>query len=45
LTNTPAIERYPLFSADGSRVLFESRAEDPNFPRRTLSVVASVPLK
>jgi hypothetical protein len=45
LTNTPAIERYPLVSGDGSRVLFESRAEDPNFQRRTLSAIASVPLK
>jgi hypothetical protein len=45
LTNTAAIERYPLFSADGSRVLFESRAEDPNFPKRTLSVIGSVPLR
>ena len=45
LTNSAFIERYPLFSADGSRVLFESRAEDPNFPKRTLSVIASVSLE
>jgi hypothetical protein len=45
LTNTAPIERYPLFSADGARVLFESRAEDPNYPRRTLSVIGSVSLR
>jgi hypothetical protein len=45
LTKNPFIERYPLFSADGSRVAFESRDRDPNFPARGVSVVASVPVR
>lgn len=42
LTKTPFDERAPYFSPDGKRVYFESRAPDPNVPRRTVSSVASV---
>lgn len=45
LTNNPALERYPLFSSDDARVAFESRAQDPNFPRRTLSAIGTVPVR
>jgi hypothetical protein len=42
LTENPFEERYPLFSADGKLVYFESLAQDPNFRRRQVSVIASV---
>lgn len=42
LTKTPFQERAPRFSPDGRLVYFESRAEDPNIPRRNVSSVASI---
>lgn len=42
LTANPFLERSPRFSPDGKRVWFESLDRDPNFPRRQLSLVASV---
>jgi hypothetical protein len=46
LTKNPYQERYPEFSADGSRIYFESHDEDPAFPgHRYLSVIASVPAR
>ena len=42
LTRTPFEERAPRFSPDGKRVYFESRADDPNIPRRNVSSVASI---
>lgn len=45
LTKNPFIERYPVFSSDGSRVAFESRGRDPNFSSRSVSVIASVPVR
>jgi hypothetical protein len=42
LTNSADVERYPLFSADDASVVFESRAADPVFTKRTTSVIASV---
>ncbi|UQA60976.1 TolB family protein [Polyangium aurulentum] len=41
LTDNPWLERYPVFSPDGARVYFESLGEDPNYPRRGNSLVAS----
>lgn len=43
LTRNPERDRYPAFSADGRRVFFESLGDDPNFPKRRHSFVASVP--
>lgn len=45
LTKNAFVERYPIFSADGSRVAFETRDRDPNFPSRGVSLVASVPVR
>ena len=42
LTKNDFEERYPLFSHDGKTVYFESLAQDPNFRRRQVAVVASV---
>ncbi len=42
LTQNEFEERYPIFSFDGKTVYFESLAQDPNFRRRQVSVVASV---
>jgi Tol biopolymer transport system component len=42
LTDNEHVEVYPAFSADGKTVYFESRAQDPNYERREVSVVASV---
>ncbi len=44
LTKNSFVERYPLFSADGKRIAFESRDRDPNFSSRSVSVIASVTL-
>lgn len=44
LTQNRVRDRYPRFSADGTRIWFETLDEDPNFPRaRTVVVLASVP--
>ncbi len=44
LTDNDERDRYPQFSADGSRIYFESLSDDPNFPRdRDVSRIASVP--
>jgi Tol biopolymer transport system component len=45
LTKNAFVERYPIFSADGARVAFETRDRDPNFPSRGVSLVASVPVR
>lgn len=46
LTDNDVRDRYPQFSADGSRIFFEQVADDPNFPRRrSVKVVASVPAR
>lgn len=42
LTANPSLERSPRFSPDGKRVWFESLDRDPSFPRRQLSLIASV---
>jgi len=43
VTNTPFSERFPAFGADGARLYFEMRAEDPVFTgRRELIRIASV---
>ncbi len=42
LTENEYEERYPMFSADGKTVYFESLGQDPNFRRRQVAVVASV---
>jgi len=43
LTRNRVRDRYPVFSADGKRVFYESLDSDPSFPRsRTVSVIASV---
>ncbi|MCA9527513.1 MAG: PD40 domain-containing protein [Myxococcales bacterium] len=43
LTDNPHDDRYPHFSHDGQRIFFESRGDDPNFPRkRNISFIASV---
>jgi hypothetical protein len=44
LTKNSFSDRYPIFSADGKRIAFESRDRDPNFSRRSLAVIASVPV-
>jgi hypothetical protein len=44
LTENKIRDRYPWFSADGSRIWYESLSDDPNFPtKRTISVLTSVP--
>lgn len=43
LTKNPERDRYPAFSADGSRIFFETLGDDPNFTDRRHSFVASVP--
>ncbi len=43
LTKNPTRDRYPFFAADGGRIFFEALGDDPNFPRRRHSFVASVP--
>jgi len=42
MTNNQRRDRYPYFSADGSRIYFEALGDDPNFKRRKVSAVASV---
>ncbi|MDI1430695.1 PD40 domain-containing protein [Polyangium sorediatum] len=44
-TQNPWKERYPLFSEDGSRIYFESTSDDPNYERRTMSLIGSVAVK
>jgi hypothetical protein len=41
LTENPWLERYPVFSADGTRLYFESIDDDPNYARRTDYLIAS----
>ena len=43
LTKNPERAHYPAFSGDGERVFVESLGDDPNFPKRRHSFVASVP--
>ncbi|MFN3198088.1 MAG: TolB family protein [Bradymonadia bacterium] len=43
LTDNSFRDRYPHFGADGSRIYFESLDRDPNFRRRGVSVISSVP--
>jgi hypothetical protein len=44
LTQNRVRDRYPRFSADGTRIWFETLDDDPNFPRaRNVVVLASVP--
>ncbi|MDI1446064.1 hypothetical protein [Polyangium sp. 6x1] len=45
LTKNPWKERYPLFSEDGTRIYFESTSDDPNYERRTMSLIGSVAVK
>ena len=45
LTENPWNERYPLFSADGTRIYFESTSDDPNYERRNMSLIGSVAVK
>jgi hypothetical protein len=45
LTKSASIERYPVFSLDGSRVFFEVRDDDPVFPRRAVSVIGTAKLR
>lgn len=43
LTSNPYRDRYPLFSADGQSVFYETLDEDPNYSdRRSLSYIAVV---
>ncbi|MFI5298999.1 MAG: hypothetical protein ACHREM_12960 [Polyangiales bacterium] len=43
LTDNDDTDRYPMFSADGRRVFYETVDSDPNFPRsRYISWIASV---
>ncbi|MCC6559556.1 MAG: PD40 domain-containing protein [Polyangiaceae bacterium] len=42
LTSNEHLERRPVFSADGARIYFESIGADPVFPKRGVSVIASV---
>ncbi len=43
LTNNPYRDRYPLFSADGASVFYETLDDDPVYPeRRSLSYIAVV---
>lgn len=44
LTDNTVRDRYPAFSPDGKQILFEQLGEDPNHSRRSLGVVASVPV-
>lgn len=43
LTDNAHRDRYPRFSHDGQRIYYESLGKDPNFPRRGVAVIASVP--
>ena len=46
LTDNPFRDRYPHFTADDARIVFESLDRDPNFPdRRGVSLIASVPAR
>lgn len=45
LTQNVLDDRSPVFSLDGSRIFYESRDFDPNFPRRVVGVLASVPAR
>lgn len=45
LTENPFEDHYPVFSADGSRIFYETRTRDRSFPSRPLSVIASVPAR
>lgn len=42
LTKNKYKDLYPRFSADGKRIYFETRGRDPNFPKRHVSLLASV---
>lgn len=42
LTENAFEERYPMFSADGKTVFFESIGQDPNFRRRQVTAIGSV---
>ena len=44
-TRNPWKERYPVFSEDGTRIYFESLSDDPNYDRRTMSLIGSVAVK
>lgn len=43
LTDNALRDRYPHFGAQGERIYFESLDRDPNFRRRYVSVISSVP--
>lgn len=46
LTDNGARDRYPQFDRSGTRIFFESLADDPNFKdRRKVSRIASVPFE
>ncbi|MDC3953254.1 hypothetical protein [Polyangium jinanense] len=44
-TQNPWRERYPVFSEDGTRIYFESLGDDPNYERRSMSLIGSVAVK
>lgn len=44
LTDNPWRDRYPQFDASGERIWFEQLGRDPMDPRRSVSLIASVPI-